>query len=396
MRWWLRSYKAQARFCWGVEEEWDHWRRGNVGKQRGCSPRLWTMCGRHRPHWGRPRHREGWQAVPGGEVGCADRIERCAAVREIPPCRIEGLKGNSADCLVATERRQSQATKVDRKRKKERMDRQALQTGGMREGHCMSWRSCSTRTLTQSSCMRPQARPELNPVFWRRKWVGAVTWWGTPSRAAVSTSLPVVDWKGDTQLIEAKSVDYIVYSAAARVPKEAAMLFPEMTEEALKAHQTAGQINIIGRNNGRWLTQHVCDSWNLETIWRWWGWSSILGTSWGRQRGSEMRHSSRRRLPRITAPARWQTDQGSVPPSDGSFSSILVAHSGTHSPLPWVQVNTDSTWSPILVLIPRSKVTNLEWDPEIRFSLTDLPRKRLALISVYLCSPKKGQEVVLV
>jgi hypothetical protein len=78
----------------------------------------------------------------------------------------------------------------------------------------------------------------------------------------------VVDWKGDTQLIEAKSVDYIVYSAAARVPKEAAMLFPEMTEEALKAHQTAGQINIIGRNNGRWLTQHVCDSWNLETIWR--------------------------------------------------------------------------------------------------------------------------------
>ncbi len=65
---------------------------------------------------------------------------------------------------------------------------------------------------------------------------------GNPRRAADSTSLPVVDWKGDTQLIEARGVDYIVYSAATRVTKEAATLFPEVTEEALKEHQVAQRV----------------------------------------------------------------------------------------------------------------------------------------------------------
>jgi hypothetical protein len=47
-------------------------------------------------------------------------------------------------------------------------------------------------------------------------------------------------------------VDFIVYSAAARVPKEAATLFPKVTEEALKVHQAAGQIDmVIRRDNGR-------------------------------------------------------------------------------------------------------------------------------------------------
>jgi hypothetical protein len=39
--------------------------------------------------------------------------------------------------------------------------------------------------------------------------MGAVHVTGNPRRAAVSTSLPVVDWKGDTQLIEAKGMDFI-------------------------------------------------------------------------------------------------------------------------------------------------------------------------------------------
>ncbi len=77
--------------------------------------------------------------------------------------------------------------------------------------------------------------------------------------------MPVVDRKGDTKLIEARGMDYIVYLAATRVLKEAATLFPEMTEEALKAHKAAGQINmIIRRDIGGWLPQHVCDSWQPE------------------------------------------------------------------------------------------------------------------------------------
>jgi hypothetical protein len=38
-----------------------------------------------------------------------------------------------------------------------------------------------------------------------------------------------------------------------------------MTEEALKAHQVAGQIDmIIRRDNVRWLRQHFYDSWQPE------------------------------------------------------------------------------------------------------------------------------------
>ncbi len=49
----------------------------------------------------------------------------------------------------------------------------------------------------------------------------------------------MVDWKVETQLIEARGVDYIVYLATTMVPKEAATLFPEVT------HQAAGQIDLI-------------------------------------------------------------------------------------------------------------------------------------------------------
>jgi hypothetical protein len=74
-------------------------------------------------------------------------------------------------------------------------------------------------------------------------------------------------WTGRViELIQAGGVDHKVYLAATRVLKKTATLFPEVTEEVLKVHKAAGQINIIRRNNGRWLPQHVCDSWRQKTI----------------------------------------------------------------------------------------------------------------------------------
>ncbi len=52
-------------------------------------------------------------------------------------------------------------------------------------------------------------------------------------------------------------MDYIVYSAAARVPKEAATLFPEMTEEALKACQVAESGRPDRHDHQRWLPQQL-------------------------------------------------------------------------------------------------------------------------------------------
>ncbi len=66
---------------------------------------------------------------------------------------------------------------------------------------------------------------------------------------------------GQHTVIKARGVNYTVYMEARRVPVEAATVFLKMTKRALKAHQMEDQVDmVIGKDNGKWLPQHVCDS----------------------------------------------------------------------------------------------------------------------------------------
>ncbi len=47
-----------------------------------------------------------------------------------------------------------------------------------------------------------------------------------PEYSSCEYTVPVMDWMGHTQLIQAKGVSYTAYSEAKRVPAETGVVFP--------------------------------------------------------------------------------------------------------------------------------------------------------------------------
>ncbi len=107
------------------------------------------------------------------------------------------------------------------------------------------------------------AKAALDPVGKRKLVMSPDS--GEPEESSCRYSVPLVDWQGNTHLLKARGVDYMIYARERKVPPKAAALFPEMEGRASRAHQAAGMVDlIIGKDNSRWQPQKVCDSWQAE------------------------------------------------------------------------------------------------------------------------------------
>jgi hypothetical protein len=75
-----------------------------------------------------------------------------------------------------------------------------------------------------------------------------------PRYSSCKYEVPVLDWKGRSEWIEARGVSYTTPSERRDAPEGAREAFPEVALEDLKVSQGEGPVDmIIGRDNLEWM-----------------------------------------------------------------------------------------------------------------------------------------------